>query len=88
MANHFDDEKREYVIEDMFPRRDWLNYLWNSNTVLCLTQFGDGNAFTNLGSTNRQIDAGPRYLYVRNGNNGKLRAMNRNFSQEQIDRFE
>ncbi len=88
MANHFDDEKREYVIEDMFPRRDWLNYLWNSNTVLCLTQFGDGNAFTNLGSTNRQIDAGPRYLYVRNGNNGKLRAMNRNFSQEKFDRFE
>lgn len=88
MANHFDDANREYVIEDMFPRRDWLNYLWNGNTVLCLTQFGDGNAFTNLGSTNRQIDAGVRYLYVRNRKNGKYWAMNRNFNQENFDRFE
>lgn len=29
MCGYFNDESKEYVITEMFPRRKWLNYLWN-----------------------------------------------------------
>lgn len=41
-SGYFNDEAKEYVITDMFPRRKWLNYLWNDTAVCACDQFGFG----------------------------------------------
>ena len=32
-GGYFDNEKKEYVITDMYPRRGLQNYLWNEEMV-------------------------------------------------------
>ena len=58
MINSFDENKKEYIIKDMFPRRKWINYLWNSNTVCSCDQFGEGGTWNLINGTRRQIEAG------------------------------
>lgn len=29
----FNDIKKEYKIENMYPKRPWVNYLWNENIL-------------------------------------------------------
>ena len=67
---YFDDNNQEYVITDMFPRRDLLNYLWNGETVCALTQFGDGNCWVKVGQGRRQLDMGPRLVYIKDNETG------------------
>ena len=38
----FIDERKEYVIENMFPKRPWMNYLWNEEYIVIMNQFGMG----------------------------------------------
>ena len=42
IKGYFDDEKREYILEDMFPLRPLKNFLWNEKMLLELDQFGFG----------------------------------------------
>lgn len=81
MMGYFDDEKREYVITDMFPRRELLNYLWNESTVCVCDQFGSGSAWSQIGHTRRQIDAGERNIYIKNRRTGAFYCANRNYSR-------
>ncbi len=85
---YFDDNNQEYVITDMFPRRDLLNYLWNGETVCALTQFGDGNCWVKVGQGRRQLDMGPRLVYIKDNETGAYYSANRNFKREQYERFE
>ena len=62
MINCFDENKKEYIIKDMFPRRKWINYLWNSNTVCSCDQFGEGGTWSLINGTRRQIEAGVKIL--------------------------
>lgn len=78
---YFDDEKKEYVITDMFPRRELLNYLWNESTVCVCDQFGGGNAWSRVGRARRQIDAGERIVYIKDRRSGKFYSPNRNFGR-------
>ena len=36
----FNDTRKEYVIEDMFPKRPLINYLWNERYITAINQFG------------------------------------------------
>ncbi|MGN1039912.1 MAG: GH36-type glycosyl hydrolase domain-containing protein [Candidatus Fimimonas sp.] len=79
---YFDDKNKEYVITDMFPRREWLNYLWNDETVCAVTQFGDGNVWSKVGKDRRQIDMGERLIYIKDRDNGDFYCANRNYRKE------
>ena len=40
----FIDSRKEYEICDMYPRRPWMNYLWNEEYIMHINQFGIGKA--------------------------------------------
>lgn len=92
MKNYFDDKNKEYVIEDVFyPRREWLNYLWNDTTVCACDQFGFGTSWSVLNSTirrkieggerNLDIKHGERNVYIKDKNSGEFYSANRNYTR-------
>ena len=46
MANlgYFNNDKKEYVIENMRPRRPLKNFIWNEKLILILDHFGFGES--------------------------------------------
>ncbi len=38
----FNDSKKEYVIENMYPKRPLMNFLWNDEYIAVVNQFGFG----------------------------------------------
>ena len=40
--NFFNDDKKEYVIKNMFPKRPWFNYSRNEKYISSFSQFGFG----------------------------------------------
>lgn len=98
MQGYFNDEKREYVITDMYPRREWLNYLWNDSTVCGCDQFGFGISWSVLNTViKRQIEGGERNLTIKNGDRnvyikdmdtGEFYSANRNYNDLPFDKHE
>ncbi|MBS0000313.1 MAG: hypothetical protein KFF73_15130 [Cyclobacteriaceae bacterium] len=73
---YFDDENREYVIQDPRTPYPWINYLGNedffsliSNTAGGYTFFKDAKyrRITRFRYNNVPIDQGGRYFYIRDG---------------------
>ena len=73
---YFDDENREYVIQDSLTPYPWINYLGNedffsliSNTAGGYTFFKDAKfrRITRFRYNNVPIDNGGRYFYIRGG---------------------
>lgn len=81
----FDDTKNEYVIEDMFPRRPLVNYLWSDYVMQSVDQFGCGKSTACIGTLRRPMTDGEKIVYIRE--NGNFYAVNRNFRREPFDRF-
>ena len=97
MCGYFNDESKEYVITEMFPRRKWLNYLWNETTVCACDQFGFGTAWSVLKGKRREIEGGERNLtlhggerlvYIKDAETGEVYAANRNYGKMPLDTFE
>ncbi len=88
MKGYFNDEKREYVITDMFPRRELVNYLWNETTVCKCNQFGGGFAWSSFGATRRAIETGERNLYIKDRDENKTYSPNRNYARLPFEKFE
>lgn len=98
MQGYFNDEKREYVITDMYPRREWLNYLWNDTTVCGCDQFGFGLSWSVLNKViKRQIEGGDRNLNIKNGDRnvyikdketGEFYSANRNYTGLPFDKHQ
>lgn len=84
----FDNETREYVITDMYPRRPLMNYLWNEEMVCACDHFGNGQSWRSLGATRRQIEAGERNVYIKDKTTQKFYSANRNHRQLPFDVFE
>ena len=59
---YFNDQEKEYVITDMYPKRNLLNYLWNDTTVCACDQFGFGTSWSVLNGIRRPIENGVRNL--------------------------
>ena len=87
MLGYFDNNKNEYVITDMYPRRELLNYLWNETTVCLCNQFGGGNAWTSFGKARRQIEKGERNVYIKDLATGEWYSANRNYGRLPFDTF-
>lgn len=85
---YFDDNKQEYVILNMFPRRKLVNYLWNEETVCSLDHFGCGFSWTKIGYDRKNIDSGDRLVFIKDNDNNVTYAANRNFDKLPFDVFE
>ncbi len=85
----FNDLKKEYVIEDMYPpKRPLMNYLWNEEYLAIIDQFGcgKGRMSTDDGLVHMFVKDSPsRLLYIKDGD--KIFSPNRNFEREDFDVF-
>lgn len=84
----FDDQKQEYVILNMFPRRRLINYLWNEETVCQLDHFGSGFTWTKIGYDRKYIESGERLLHIKDLDNNITYSANRNFDNLKFDVYE
>lgn len=77
----FNDDKKEYTIEDMYPKRPLVNYLWNESYVAVLDQFGGGKGQTELENHfwhNMIREGDSRHIYIKN--DGEIYSANRNYN--------
>ena len=94
---YFNDQEKEYVITDMYPKRNLLNYLWNDTTVCACDQFGFGTSWSVINGVRRSIENGVRNLTIHNGeriiyikdlDEGEYFSPNRNYKKQKFDVFE
>jgi cellobiose phosphorylase len=94
---YFNDQEKEYVITDMYPKRNLLNYLWNDTTVCACDQFGFGTSWSVINGVRRSIENGVRNLTIHNGeriiyikdlDEGEYFSPNRNYKKQKFDAFE
>lgn len=87
----FDDSKREYVIENMFPKRPWKNFLWNDRYFMSIDQFGfgvpkmqdeTGSLWAILQNTDNRL------IFIKDEETGEYYAANRNYDNKDFDVFE
>ncbi len=78
---YFDNEKREYVIENMYPLRPLMNFLWNDKTVCKCDQFGYGDSFGGFSGYRRFMESGERLVYIKDLDTGEVYSANRNFNK-------
>ncbi len=84
---YFDNEKKEYVIENMYPLRPLINFLWNDKVVCRCNHFGDGETFVCEKGYRRFIDKGIRAIYIKDLETGEVYSPNKNFSKLNFDKF-
>lgn len=91
-TGYFNDAKKEYVITDMRPRRPLRNYLWNELFLANLDNFGFGESFKRISSSERRYlisegEAG-RLVYIKDRESGEFYDTNRNYSNKPFDKYE
>ena len=88
MKGFFDNITKEYVIQDMKPRRRLLNYLWNEEVVCQCDQFGNGFSWLAIDTQRRDIERGERNLYIKDRETGEFYSANRNYENLPFERHE
>ncbi len=78
-TGYFDDENCEYVIEDMYPVRPLLNYLWSEQVVCDCNQFGFGSSLAGIGAYRRAMEGGERLVFLKDNETGEVYSPNRNY---------
>ena len=84
----FIDERKEYVIENMYPKRPWMNYLWNEEYIVIMNQFGMGKGRISVENNyQRDIvrDNDSRLIYVKAED--EIYAVNRNYNNLDFKEF-
>ncbi len=84
---YFDDNAREYVIENMYPRRPLKNYLWNETMIVELNQFGFGPAQACIDKRFRNVITDERMFYIKDEATGEIFDINRNFAKKSFEKF-
>ncbi len=84
---YFDDQAREYVIENMYPRRPLKNYLWNEGMIVALDQFGFALAQACIDKEFRDVVKGEQIVYLKDEETGEVFDVNRNFAQKPFTKF-
>ena len=82
----FIDDRKEYEIENMYPKRPWMNYLWNEEYVTCIDQFGTGSSIMKAehGFQREIIRPGEdRLIYIKE--NGDTYCVNKNNKRLDFD---
>ena len=89
--NEFNDEKKEFIIRDMFPVRPWMNYSWNSEYVSSFDQFGFGiSRFCDENGYKKSVLAenDNRLIFIKDRKTNEYFAANRNYDCVHFDVFE
>lgn len=76
-VGYFSDEKREYIIENMHPRRPLKNFLWNSTTFAEIDQFCFGVSKSCINRDFKPLVNGVRLAYIKD-EDGEIFDINRN----------
>lgn len=87
---YFENEKREYIIENMYPKRPWLNFMWNERLIAFMNQFGIGGSWyrdENGTRVNLCREADSRIVFIRDEETHEFWAANRNYLNEKFDDF-
>lgn len=84
---YFDNEKKEYVIENMYPLRPLINFLWSDKMACKCDQFGYGDSFAGFSGYRRFMDKGERLVYIKDLDTGEIYSANRNFNKLTFDTF-
>lgn len=90
MTGYFDDTRREYKIENMYPKRPWINYLWNENIITAINQFGCGESWhrdANAVKTMLCRGGNSRLIFIKDTETEEFWAANRNFGKENFENF-
>ena len=88
MKNCFDNGNKEFIIRDMYPRRPWLNYFWNNETLANSDQFGGGSVFSTVCGERRYIESGERHVYIKDRRTGEYYSATRNFDDLPFEKRE
>lgn len=86
-VGYFLDEKREYIIENMYPVRPLKNYLWNDGTFVDLDQFCFGTSKCCIDNDFKPLVNGARLIYVKDEESGEFYAANRNYTGLPFEKF-
>ena len=86
-TGYFCDEKREYVIENMYPTRPLINYLWNDTIFAGLDQFCCGVSKCCIDKEFKPLVDGTRLFYVKDQQTGEFYDVNRNLARMPFDKF-
>lgn len=86
-TGYFFDEKREYVIENMYPIRPLKNYVWNDITFAELNQFCFGTSKCCIDKEFKPLVNDVRLIYVKDNESGDIYDVNRNFKKLAFDVF-
>lgn len=87
VLGYFDNEKKEYVITNMYPERPLINYLWSDKVVAKCNQFGEGTSFAGFKGDRRTIDNGERVIFIKDLDTGIVYSPNRNFNDDKFESF-
>lgn len=84
----FIDKQKEYIIEDMYPKRPLMNFLWNDEYIAVVNQFGFGKGrFSAENNFQHELvrDTDSRIIYIKDGK--ELFSPNRNYDRKKFDVF-
>lgn len=88
---HFDDKRNTYVIENMFPRRPLINYIWNEEYIMGVDHTGQGKGFASVGEgLKRDLflpDCDNRLIYIKDENSGEFWCLNKPFRKGKLDEY-
>ena len=84
----FNDSKKEYTIENMYPKRPLINYLWNEKYIAVINQFGCGRGMTELENHywhNIFREGDSRLIFIKYED--EVYAVNRNYNNQKFEQF-
>ena len=84
----FNDSKKEYTIENMYPKRPLINYLWNEKYIAVINQFGCGRGMTELENHywhNIFREGDSRLIFIKYED--EVYAVNRNYNNQIFEPF-
>lgn len=86
---YFDDKRSTYVIENMFPRRPLINYIWNEEYIMGVDHTGQGKGFASVGEgLKRDLflpDCDNRLVYIKDESTGEYWCLNKPFRKGKLD---
>lgn len=88
---HFDDQCNEYIVEDMYPIRPLMNYIWNEEYIMGVDHMGQGKGFASVGEGLRRDlflpDTDNRLIYVRENDGGTFACVNKPFAKDKLEEY-
>lgn len=87
----FDDKNNEYIVEDMYPIRPLINYIWNEEYIMGIDHMGQGKGFASVGEGLRRDlflpDTDNRLIYVREEDSGSFACVNKPFEKNRLQEY-